>query len=155
MGLDITAYSRMTRVGCAEDDCYPAPHVRVYINPDFPTRADDLQDGCYTFDEEFDFRAGSYSGYNNWRDALARFAGYESARACFDGSHDADPFGALICFSDCEGAIGAATSAKLAADFAAFQDKADASDDDWFREKYADWRKAFEMAADGGAVCFH
>lgn len=53
--------------------------------------------------------------------------------------------------------IGPKTSAKLAMDFAAFQEKADLFDwsDEYYANKYADWRRAFELAADGGAVCFH
>lgn len=61
------------------------------------------------------------------------------------------PFWELIHFADNEGTIGPATAAKLAKDFAEFQAEADKLEDDvearWFREKYADWRKAFEVAA--------
>lgn len=32
---------------------------------------------------------------------------------------------------------------------------ADAWGDEYWRERYAYWRQAFEMAADGGAVDFH
>lgn len=55
----------------------------------------------------------------------------------------------------CEGVIGSSVSAKLAKDFADFQKDADAHEDRNFREKYAEWRKEFEMAADDGAVSFH
>jgi hypothetical protein len=54
--------------------------------------------------------------------------------------------------------FGPIVSAKLAADFAKNQERADkyeTTDAEWFRLKYADWRKAFETAADGGAVNFH
>ena len=114
------------------------------------------------------FRAGSYSGYNHWREKLAEIAGYPSIETDRFGSglkemrHDAGareagsgPFYELIWFSDCEGIIGPITSAKLARDFADFQAKADAVEDDYWREKYGKWRQAFEMAAEEGAVDFH
>jgi len=31
----------------------------------------------------------------------------------------------------------------------------DAHADEWFRELYATWRRAFELASDDGAVAFH
>ena len=61
----------------------------------------------------------------------------------------------MINFSDCEGVIGPKTSAKLAKDFAEFQAQADAHPDDWFRDLYTTWRRAFELASDDGAVGFH
>ena len=65
------------------------------------------------------------------------------------------PFFELINFSDCEGILGAPVCAKLAADFAKYQERANTSHDEWWREKYAGWRRAFEMAADNGCVEFH
>jgi len=110
--------------------------------------------------------AGSYGGYNRWREQLAELAGYPAGDyeqygrtyqshcvPCWNG--EAGPFSELINFSDCEGVIGASVSAKLAKDFADFQPKADAHEDDRFRMKYAEWRQAFEMASDSGAVDFH
>jgi hypothetical protein len=41
-------------------------------------------------------------------------------------------------------------------DFAEWDDRARAHDDQpWFYDAFTAWRKAFEMAADGGAVDFH
>ena len=70
-----------------------------------------------------------------------------------DEAARATPFYELINFSDCEGFIGPKTSAKLAKDFAAWQEKA--GERGWFSEKYAQWRAAFELAANGGVVQFH
>ncbi|MNJ79827.1 hypothetical protein D3C77_779790 [compost metagenome] len=50
------------------------------------------------------------------------------------------------------------TSAKLAKDFADFDERAkyfDGDEDGWFYKKYLDWKKAFELASDGGTVDFH
>lgn len=178
MGLDITAYRQLKKIDCVFDEdgepidpttrepleeCY----LRAWVNPDFPGRADDIEDkGVYLSEDSFGFRAGSYGGYNHWRRTLAELAGYPAAPFTRFGTtemrHDAGawaadsgPFWELINFSDCEGVIGATASAKLAADFAAHQDKADAHADERFRAKYAEFRQAFEMAADGGAVEFH
>lgn len=171
MGLDIKWYRGLTSVGVDEatdiDGDVRDEFVKLYHNPNFPGRADDIVDrGCYSYEESGCFNAGAYSGYNRWRDDLAKLAGYpitayydcgvikESyAAACWDGA--TGPFSELINFADDEGVIGSSVAAKLAADFAAFQHKADESRDSWFREKYAHWREAFEKAADRGAVDFH
>lgn len=85
----------------------------------------------------------------NWR----ALAGHDNAEAVWNGKANGEAFVELINFSDCEGVIGAEVAKKLAADFAAYQDKAGDKGD--FARVYASWRKAFELAADGGAVCFH
>lgn len=171
MGLDCSAYRQIKRVEPQpEFEDTPDDMVNLFVNPDFPGRADEIKDGLYTYAEEFDFAAGSYSGYNTWREQLAKLAAYPAVRHESRGCevrrlHSAGawaatggPFWELIHFADNEGTIGAAVAAKLAKDFADFQSKADAFEeadhDGWFRAKYAEWRKAFEMAADGGAVDF-
>lgn len=154
MGLDITYHAHMqpADAGASGDDY---DHFHAYVNPAFPEVADGIVDEqLYRGIESGGFRAGSYGGYNVWRDQLAVLAGYESAKAVW-ANPEPGPFVELINFSDCEGIIGPRTSAKLAADFAAFQKKADAHEDDWFRSRYAEWRKAFETAADSGCVEFH
>lgn len=150
MGLDITWYRKLT----------PAKHesdhtTNFYIADSFAARAKDIAEGThYAYLESDSFRAGSYSGYNEWRDQLAKLAGYQSAEDVWHNRTEG-PFYELIDFSDCEGVLGAATSAKLAKDFAQFQEQADAHADNYFRTKYREWRNAFEKAADRGAVSFH
>jgi hypothetical protein len=152
MGLDISAYSKVQKLeGVSVDDA----DCSLYHNPDFPGRADDVPSGPITHGKSMGFRAGSYGGYNAWRDDLARLAGFASAGAVWREKPASGPFLELIYFSDCEGTIGTAVSKKLAADFAAHQGKADASGAQRFREVYADFRKAFELAYDDGAVAFH
>ena len=153
MGLDITAHRNLQREADqtkARDDY----EIRIWINPDFPGRCDDVAEGFYTSEEEFDFRAGSYGWYNAWRDMLARLAGHSEARDVWRDKKPG-PFTELISFSDCEGTIGTAVSAKLAKDFADYQHAADNHPNEFFREKYNVWRKAFELAAQNGAVQFH
>lgn len=168
MGLDITAYRKLTKTDAAElgDDGWPkdymnfwrARHVASTEN-EFLGRTEGVeQDAAYSFASRMDFRAGSYSGYNDWRDNLAKVAGHESAQAAWDKPPpDGSPFWELINFFDNEGIIGPMVSAKLAADFAAHKDAAERlwGPDSWFFGLYCTWQKAFEIAADGGAVNFH
>lgn len=157
MGLDISYYRQAKYVReYPEDGDYDYPNeIGAHVNPDFPEQADGLISGIYTAEDEGGFRAGSYGGYNQWRSQLAGLAGYTD-RAAFQGSvPPGSAFLPLINFSDCEGVIGPKTSAQLAADFAEYQHAADRHPDDWFRQKYADWRTAFETASDNGFVDFH
>lgn len=174
MGLDISYYKNIQRINCLEKDGEPLDaitgtplenYIHVYINPDFPDRCRDVEGGYYRGEEGEGFRAGSYGGYNRWRDQLAKLAGYPLTPNDEGGSsHDSGawaatggPFWELINFSDCEGAIGTEVSRKLAQDFADFQERAEAVDSSEydFIGRYNEWRKAFETAAQGGVVCFH
>jgi hypothetical protein len=58
-------------------------------------------------------------------------------------------------FSDCEGDIGEVVAKKLAKDFADWDARAKATGDDQVYHLFGLWRKAFELASDGGAVSFH
>jgi hypothetical protein len=180
MGLDITAYSRLTHIGLhtkdpalnegepggVDDCCYYVNHVNAFAYHDFPAsfrgvpvlRSDDnfVHGGCYETTDETQrhrFQALSYRGYNQWRDDL---------RAQFNPDTDPDrPFYELIFFADNEGCIGPDAAKDLLADFRDHADRynpAPSEDRRWqnlCREKYADWTKAFELAADGGLIRFH
>ena len=72
---------------------------------------------------------------------------------------DHGPFWEMIAFSDCEGVIGSSVSAKLAKDFAEWDERAKRhivvqGPDGWFYEKFCQWRQAYEMAANDGLVQF-
>jgi len=173
MGLDITWHRGLTKAngneafdehGDLRDD---GEWFQLCVNTDFPGRADDIEHrAAYRSEECDDFRAGSYGGYNRWRDELAKLAGWpritheeygrdQHSYAASAWRATEGPFWELINFSDCEGVIGAAVSAKLARDFADYQRKADQHPRTYFRELYAMWRKAFEKASDRGCVDFH
>ncbi len=175
MGLDITAYSRIEMIDAVYDqDGEPIdPTTRKPIGGDFyrPSenphydRADGIRPGVYRYAKAIRHHAGSYGGYNRWREQLAELAGWPRIPHEEDGANRPScaasawnategPFWELIAFSDCEGTIGAVTAAKLAKDFANHQAKADAHEDERFRAKYKEWRAAFELAADGGVVSF-
>lgn len=180
MGLDITAYSHLEHVGRHEKDparnegepggindwCYYENHVQAFAYNTFPQSfrgipivgrdRDLIHGGCYAITDktgEHRFRAGSYHGYGQWRADLHRQ---------FNPETNPDlPFYELIWFADNEGSIGTEAAADLLADFREHADQyAPAPDSDertqaWFRDKYADWTRAFELAADGGLVRFH
>lgn len=181
MGLDITAYRKLAKIDALFDaDNEPVnpttrqpiegDYFRAYVNDDFPDQAKGVDDqGIYSYGESFGHRAGSYGWYNAWREQLAKLAGYSEApyervpgyapstvMSAQVGAFntEAGPFHELVCFSDCEGVIGATVSAKLARDFAEWDDRAKEVGGHFY-DKYCDWRKCFEMAADGGAVDFH
>lgn len=169
MGLDISAYSNLVKIrdlNEGEEANYET-EVEFFVNYAFEGREDQIEEAiAYKYDEEYDFRAGSYGSYNHWRNQLAELAKYpltefEDFIGNVQQRYDAGawevtkgPFWELINFSDCEGVIGAATSAKLAKDFDTFQSAADAHPNKYFIESYNCWRKAFEMAANNGAVEF-
>ena len=167
MGLDISFYSN---IGAAVDPALldedgefidwknEDEHVRIYANDDFPERADGMTSGYYVGESNGGFRAGSYGGYNRWRSELCVAALGCAPIDIWNGDVTEGPFYELINFSDCEGVIGPKTSAKLAKDFADWEDKIGAmvdGDVDYFMEKFRDWKMAFEAAAGSGAVCFH
>lgn len=169
MGLDITAYEKVTLVRAmtvkqanAEDyDPYDRKETLLYLDHPSRTQHDGMTEGAYAYDgETMHFRAGSYGGYNQWRSWLAAMTG-TTDQAIWDNPKPG-PFVELIHFSDCEGFIGPQTSAKLAKDFEDWADRAvafskglDADDGRWFGAQYDKWANAFHIAAKGGAVKFH
>lgn len=167
MGLDITAYRQLKPAPEAELDSsgYPIDYGTFVIfqalewtEKNWPGRTGGLRRGPHSFAEQFRFRAGSYGGYNDWRDELSRFSQGKEAREVWAASSPPGPFVELINFADNEGTIGAAVSAKLAKDFSDNFERATkhaaGSGDEWLIS-YKNWLKAFELAADGGAVNFH
>ncbi len=157
MGLDITAYSNINYLReDSNDDDYDLDRKEcfIWVNPDFPERAKNLKDGIYSFEDDMNFRAGSYGGYNQWRNELAMFAGYNNDRDAWDKT--SGPFLELILFSDCEGCIDAEISKKLYKDFCDFDEKSKTYEEDsYFYIRYKLWKEAFELASNNGCVKFH
>lgn len=172
MGLNISYGKNLKVVGDAkrdEDGELENYDLRqFYINPDFPGREGQVSENvAYDYDDADGFRAGSYGGYNGWRNELAKLAGYKESEYENHGASRRGfantvfcnpvpgPFMELINFSDCEGVIGAKVSKKLAKDFAEFNDKAINHENERFVTVYKDFKKAFECAAENGFVDFH
>lgn len=179
MGLDIRAYSNLTYVGrheeWADEDEHYERHHQAYAYDAFPHALMGVPDvreetlgsgtkfltgGCFEVTEKTEshgFRAGSYGGYSQWRNDLAnRFNPYR------DGGPPSPegPFYELLWFADNEGTICQLAAVNLLADFrqheAAYRGwQYGTEPGDYFVEKYVDWMRAFELAADGGLVDFH
>lgn len=182
MGLSASAYRQLTKVDALFDaDGYAVNPTtrerydenltyRAFSNPDFPSRIEGLEHhATYLHGGRIGGWNASYGRYNAWRERLAKMAGYpavpyerlEGFKDSTVVSHQVGastrtegPFLELCCFSDCEGTIGPVACAKLAKDFAEWDDRAKAFGDDGFYDHYSQWRELFEFAADGGAVNF-
>ena len=175
MGLDISYASKInfeSRSISGEGD-----NLYLYPNDSLLDQSEGIQSGEYTCEGiQGSFRAGSYSGYSNWRRTLSKMIGWEIEDLWLhvgtlvqrnenlnDVLNESDelkvdiPFVELLNFSDCEGFIGPKTSAKLYLDFLEWNEKAKVSDPfkgGYFYETYKEWTKAFEVASDGGCVIF-
>jgi hypothetical protein len=168
-GLDVTAYGKLVPLKSMRvDDPAVAdkPGLVALQAGEMPERFEGLREGVYRFRKSFDFRAGSYSGYNGWRNELAKLAGNPPSPYTLDGKteprYDATvwkrksgPFWELIAFSDAEGVIGPVVCKRVHADFVRFAAAAARHPDPGFRASYEDWKTAFAMCAQGGAIVFH
>lgn len=165
MGLDIYAYGNVTYKlplecpTCGSTDYEPDGDVTSLRHSGWPERADGLAEGFYACERKEHFRAGSYSGYSAWREWLSELAFGVSPQAVWsdEAAYRGRPFFELVCFSDCEGTIGPATCAKLAADFVEWRDRAQSSlpaGREYYLETYERFAAAFKHAAGAGAVVF-
>ena len=184
MGLDISYYSNLKNIG-----------KRTGTDSDYDCDVQIYQEVCYEYqlgslkrNHLYDtttnslygsFKAGSYGGYNQWRNELAKMAGYVDANEVWiDESFDTSkkfnlrkdkleslngniiekvkPFYELISFSDAEGVISSEVSKKLYKNFVDFDEQAKVyMEDEWFYSKYSEWKEAFRIASKNGAVSFH
>jgi hypothetical protein len=191
MGLDITAISEISPVDLPEgmekwsDEYYDWEAEQgmtlwsVYRDSNFSMQGEGLPDSDLVSSEgeSYSFRAGSYSGYGEWRNDLALAAGYEGGSEGVWNQVDrrgmtGRPFEELINFPDNDGLIGPVISEKLYNDFVT-QEKAimhtidwwylkmvpekeyDGDEVNWFKTKYNDWKVTFDVARNNGMVIFH
>lgn len=159
MGLDIVAYKNLKPVsGLSWDTEDHLSEIKDYWNPGdsmkwsekhFPGRGAGIDpDTTYSYEDQYCFRPGSYSGYNTWRELLF----------CFS-KNKGDAFYEIINFADNEGVIGPIVSKKLLNDFNKYYEEAleyakQTGHEKWFISKYEDWMKAFEYASCNGAINF-
>jgi hypothetical protein len=117
-----------------------------------------VEEGVYEYDFCGSFRVGSYSGYNHWREELAKGGGYPKyADSYAEGAwnhYDNGPFWELINFSDCEGFIGPKTSLKLFKDFEKYEKEFEPHNE-YFKKIYDNFKEAFKVASENGVVDFH
>ena len=178
MGLNITAYRSLKKAEGVEtdEDGSPVDWGRYHYfsvglmeltAENWGSRAEPIEPGIYEATEKMKFGAGSYGRYNQWREWLAKAAGWplgtftsyndeeRSTHAGAAWNATEGPFWELINFSDCEGIIGTTACAKLAKDFAEHREKILVGADIWQADMYDVWHRAFVIGADGGCVYFH
>lgn len=166
MGLDISVYPKvaLTTEHKQSDDCWEATPEHIYAGTfNFPQSHRGLIEGrCYVAYGDapsWGFRAGSYSGYNEFRRRLTQAAYGVAIDPYFvwdnrDKFRD-KPFFELIDFSDCEGCIGPEACTDLAKDFDDWPAVRDFMKEQGWEEVYDEWNKAFHDAAGHGLVDFH
>lgn len=174
MGLDITAYSHLKHVSnhqdLADEYCEDEYHVTAYGYKGFDRSYRGLEGmdkefgpglvggDCYTMTEGTErhrFRAGSYSGYGAFREALASLVGPSVADYWQESDPDL-PFYEIINFADNEGTIGPDAARDLLEDFRTHRDAfARTNSDSYWLETYDDWITALELASNDGLVDFH
>jgi hypothetical protein len=165
MALDITAYSKL-RLATDESAINSDRHPNItrlalkFTEMNWPGRTEGLAPGVHEYHDSYGFRAGSYSGYNDWRRDLCLLAHKHSIEQLWRLTRPTGAFVELLCFADNEGLIGPVVSAKLAKDFTDWQARAEMHateipDGGWWLDLYNKWRLAFALAADGGCVEFH
>lgn len=167
MGLDCTAYKNIQTMNSEEieydyydeDQEYKTPKngVCFYLNKGFPNSAlDIIENATYKYEDTFSWRAGSYSGYGEWRNWLATIAGFQSSKDFWQKANINTPFYQLIYFSDAEGTLGTLTCKKLLEDFIKFENQVNSLHEsyNYFKEFYQTWKKALEFASQNGAISF-
>lgn len=156
MGLDVSAYTKLREVdppdgqrdlftGITQDELDETEKC-------FPGRSEGVKAGIYAHGGELHFRAGSYTGYGEWRDWLTKWATKH-----WHKNGKETPFAELIEFFDNEGIIGPVVAAKLADDFAKYCGEARqyAGEEFWDFSLYCRFWCACMLAADQGAILFH
>jgi hypothetical protein len=178
MGLDVTAYRQVRKVADWPEGVESIDEIAEYeglsngyiwngmrvtnVHPaqkDHPLHRAMLTPGVRAYVDRERMRAGSYSGYNEWRNwlAIARYG--LTAREVWT-RWEADPGfreGAawLINFSDCEGYIDASIAARILADLQAHAQAIIASaPEGWYADKFRGWLGLLEIATDGGLLDF-
>lgn len=162
MGLDISYYQKLRPLGFYDEEAVNLCNMKGFEDrADFGVRRRTEEFVNYetqtTIFPRGHLYAGSYGGYNNWRNELSIFGLGVDAKTVWANpeKYKGRPFYELVNFSDCEGTLGADISAKLARDFWENLARAEVECDEYFVAKYNEWLRAFEYAANDGAVEFH
>ena len=146
MGLGVVAYAKLEKVTderaervrsaeCVYEACDEEDLLHFLVQEEaFPGRERPLEKGEFyeTGEGSRHMRAGSYSGYGEWRRQLAALVGIDDIEDFWRrvgeqverGEEPNVPFWKLLHFSDCEGVIGAEACGELAAQFAEWRGRA-------------------------------
>ena len=163
MGLDVIAVSQAEFEHGRNNNGWCTPDLfLIHAVEGFEGHLDGNPQGFYrVHGERFAFRAGSYSGYNEWRAHLSLMAQQLPMEALWRTPDEWDykALIALIDFPDNEGSIGPKTSQRLTLAFEAYRSQAERyaralkSGEAWL-EKYGEWHHAFQIASNNGFVIF-
>ena len=168
MGLDVGYYENLDAIELpagakSSDDIQEWMEendvIEVRSGDGFLPRLDDLRPAFYKGSgRQGSFRAGSYGGYNRWRNELCQVMLGVNARVVWESPSkwSDSEFYELIDFSDCEGFIGPRTCAKLARDFMKNRKRFVQSPltTDYDAQIYDKFQAAFVLASDTGCVRF-
>ena len=188
MGLDISVVKNLKPIEIPEgiedfsneyyeweEETYPFLEVwhLDQVGPWGKLRYGHYPPGTYVGEPLEGFRAGSYTGYGQWRDTLAKVgAGFVGgSEEAWSSGGSGYPFEELINYSDADGYIASPVTDKLCQDFTNFQDEMedvvdkawlkihprielDGDEKDWFLEKWDVWKNAMCEASQDGAVIF-
>jgi len=163
MGLDVVAFEHANPVPFCDKDCDEHDeHIVAWVDTGMGRSIRGLTpDCCYTVSgREIAFRAGSYSGYGEWREQLSQRALGAAATTVWANAEAfaSRAFYELINFSDCQGTIGPEAAADLADDFRRLRVAVlarpldDAASETWFMGRYDLFERALELAASGGGL---
>ena len=153
MGLDICAYSNV-RVSDEKDG------LIIYSSGFDQCNMKGLEYKSLTFNFHFYFFAASYRGYGTFRRMLCKIANKIEIEELWENEDKEEyqnlPFFWLINFSDCEGYIGTRYCDIIYNDFLKYEELfMSISDiDDYYKDKYRDFKNAFNIASDNGLVKF-
>jgi len=152
MGLDVTAYKNIKIVEDEEPEYY-------FSNTGFPQsnmKYLENREIQIEFDEDFHFRAGSYSGYNQFRNELCKIANNITAKELWDLDNESFKlFYWLINFTDCDGYIGASYCKILYDEFVKYEDEVKSNLQEYYHIIYDNFKEAFRIGSVNGLVSFH
>lgn len=164
MGLDIRVATSILEI--TDKDRIVEGDYYLHVLHDHPEmeRASDIKEGYYDLTgESFSFRAGSYSGYNFFRNLLSEAILGVPAKMVWERTefYEKKPFFELINFSDCEGCMGPEVSKKLYNDFEENKEKFYTFvknkyqfESQFYTRVYDDFMTGYGMVGDEGVLIF-
>jgi len=105
-------------------------------------------------EECYKFRAGSYGGYNRFRDNLCKSANGITAKELWGKEDESLKFYWLINFSDCDGYIGTSYCEILYNEFVKYEDEILSKLDGRDANTYKDFKECFNLGRQKGFVLF-
>ncbi len=165
MALQVTAYQKLVELDDCErgSDGRPLDESVFFAHPDIVEFVEGTWRGytkgirpgaAYGYRSRMTVKQPNSIYFNQWRRLLLRMV----ASNPYEWEGKPQPFGELTNFADRDGIFGPEIARKLAKDFADWQYHADVfathlgDEGEFWHRRYKEWRKVFEMAADGGAV---